>query len=144
MQTTRIFLAATFTVTLFSAAIAASAATPPAQPRVIHVQRMPEGKITHKVMPQYPLDAVDHHIYGLVKVNVMIGKDGRVERIKLIGGHPLLAPAALQAVRQWTFQPTQANGIPVHVVTEIDLPFDLDAHGLPIAPKSQSRPGSSN
>jgi protein TonB len=108
------------------------------------MQRMPEDKILHKVMPQYPPDAADHHVYGLVKVNVMIGKDGHVERIKLISGHPLLAPAALQAVRQWTFQPTQANGIPVHVITEVDLPFTLDARGLPVAPKSSTRPGSGN
>lgn len=123
------------------AALTAPAATPPAHPQVIRIERMPESKILHKVMPQYPPEATDAHIHGLVKISVMIGKDGHTERIKLISGHPLLAPAALQAVRQWTYEPTQANGIPVHVITEIDIPFNLDANGAPVAPQA-SRSGN--
>jgi len=75
---------------------------------------------------------------------VMIGKDGHTERIKLISGHPLLAPAALQAVRQWSYEPTQANGVPVHVITEIDIRFDLDANGAPVAPGAQVPSRSGN
>lgn len=126
---------------MFSAAMISAvltpAATPPDHPQVIHTQRMPESKILRRVMPQYPQDAADAHIHGLVKISVMIGKDGHTKRVKLISGHPLLAPAALQAVRQWTYEPTEVNGYPVHVITEIDIPFDLDAHGLPIAPQAQ-------
>lgn len=113
----------------------ATAATPPANPYVVHVNPMPDSKILHKVMPQYSPDAADAHVQGVVRIKVMIGKDGRTERIKAISGHPLLVPAALQAVRQWSYQPTQVNGFPVRVVTEIDMAFDLDARGLPVAPR---------
>lgn len=125
-------------------ALTAPAATPPGHPQVIRVERMPESKILHKVMPQYPPEAADAHVHGPVRISVMIGKDGHTERIKLISGHPLLAPAALQAVRQWTYEPTQANGIPVHVITEIDIRFDLDANGAPVAPGAQVPSRSGN
>ena len=42
-----------------------------------------------------------------------------------ISGHPLLVPAALEAVKQWVYQPTLLNGEPVEVVTEIDVNFTL-------------------
>lgn len=135
MRTTAIFSAATVWT-----AITASAVTPPDHPHVIHMRPMPESKILHKVMPQYSPDAADAHIHGIVRINVMIGRDGRTERIKLISGHPLLAPAALQAVRQWTYEPATVDGAPVRVITEIDIPFDLDANGHPVAPQSEVRP----
>jgi TonB family protein len=135
-------------MTIFAAALSmmltASAAEPPEHPQVIRMEHMPEAKILHKVMPMYPPDAADMHINGMVKIGVMIAKDGHIERTRLISGHPLLAPAAMQAARQWKFEPTSVNGYPVHVISEIDIPFNLDAHGLPIAPSSQMRPGSAN
>jgi TonB family protein len=129
----------TISAAMFVAALTGSAATPPARTHVVHVKPMPESKILHKVMPQYSPEAADAHVHGTVKINVMIDKDGHVERIKLLSGHPLLAPAAMQAVRQWTFEPTQVDGAAVRVITEIDIPFDLNAHGLPVAPQAQVR-----
>jgi protein TonB len=134
----------TISAAMFLAVLTASAATPPDRPTVIHVRPMPDSKILHRVMPEYSPEAADAHVQGLVRIKVMIGKDGHVERLRAISGHPLLRPAAMQAVRQWTFEPHQVNGTPVRVITEIDIPFDLDARGLPISPASQVRPGSSN
>jgi TonB family protein len=130
MRTTAIISAA-----MFAAVLAAPAAPPP---QSIHVAHIEESKILHKVMPQYPPEAVDAHIHGLVKLRVMIGKDGHTERVNVISGHPLLSPAARQAVLKWIYQPTQVNGFPVHVITEIDIPFDLDASGRPSAPQKES------
>lgn len=126
-------IAAIVSAAMFSAVLTAPAAAPP---QSIHVAHMAESKILHKVMPQYPPEAVDAGVHGLVKLRVMIGKDGHTERVTVISGHPLLSPAARQAVLQWTYEPTQVNGFPVHVITEIDIPFNLDGNGLPIAPQA--------
>jgi len=56
---------------------------------------------------------------------VIIGKEGRVANIMVNGGHPLLISAALEAVRQWVYQPTLLNGIPVEVATQVDVYFSL-------------------
>lgn len=111
---------------IFSAALALPAATPPPHPDIVYTKSVAESKILHKVMPQYPPDAADAHVQGVVKIKVLIGKDGHIERMHAIGGHPLLVPAAMQAVRQWTFEPSQLKGSPVRVVTEIDVPFQLE------------------
>jgi TonB family protein len=100
--------------------------------KLLRMSPMPESKILHKVPPSYPPDAADRHIQGVVKINVLIGTDGHVENIRLVSGHPLLAPAALQAVRHWVFEPTQVQGNAVKVITQITIPFDLDAHGNPV------------
>jgi protein TonB len=54
-----------------------------------------------------------------------VGKDGSVQNFTLISGHPLLVPAAAEAVRQYRYQPTLLNGVPVDVITQIDVPFTL-------------------
>ena len=55
-----------------------------------------------------------------------IGKDGQVQNIMVISGHPLLVQAALDAVKQWVYRPTLVNGAPVEVTTEAEVPFNLD------------------
>jgi protein TonB len=100
--------------------------------KVVRMTSMPESKILRRVQPAYPLDAVDQHIQGVVKVTVLIGTNGHVENIRLVSGHALLAPAALQAVRQWVFEPIQEKGLAVKVIAPITIPFDLDAFGNPV------------
>ena len=75
--------------------------------------------------PLYPPDAKQARIQGLVRMNVIVGKDGTVQDLQLVSGHPLLAPAALEAVRQWVYKPTLLNGNPVEVVTVVDINFTL-------------------
>jgi TonB family protein len=106
--------------------------------RVLRVPSMPASKIVTKVQPVYPPDAADHGIQGVVKMTIYIGQDGRVENARLISGHPLLTPAARQAVRKWVFEPTLVEGKPVRVVTEVDIPFNLDAYGRPVELKTNS------
>ena len=110
-------------------------------PQVLRTPSMPDSMIVHKVLPAYPPDAIDHKIQGVVKIGLVIGKDGRVEKTRLISGHPLLAPTALQAVRQWVFQPSQMKGNPVRVITSVEIPFMLDAFGNPVTQKSATAPG---
>ena len=61
----------------------------------------------------------------MVKLHAIIGRDGTVTQLQVISGHPLLLQAALDAVRQWTYQPTLLEGKAVEVDTEIDVVFQL-------------------
>jgi protein TonB len=60
-----------------------------------------------------------------VEFEAVIGRDGTIEDLKVLRGHPLLVKAALEAVRQWRYQPTLLNGEPIEVVTEITVNFKL-------------------
>ena len=61
------------------------------------------------------------------KFNIaIIGKDGAITSLEVMSGHPLLQQAALDAVRQWRYQPTLLNGEPVDVDTTIDVIFSLN------------------
>jgi hypothetical protein len=62
-------------------------------------------------------------ISGIVRFDVRIGRDGKVVDIQLVSGHPLLVPAAMDAVRQWVYRPTRVNGTPVEVDGEVDVHF---------------------
>ena len=64
-------------------------------------------------------------ISGVVHLNAVIAKDGTIQDLKVISGHPLLVPSALEAVKQWVYQPTLLNGEPVEVQTQIDVNFTL-------------------
>jgi TonB family protein len=78
-----------------------------------------------KVTPVYPPLAKQARIQGVVSFTATIGKDGYIENLQLISGHPLLAEAASEAVRQWVYRPTLLNGAPVSVITQIDVNFTL-------------------
>lgn len=90
---------------------------------------VPEAKIAHKVQPVYPPDAIDHQVQGIVKIKVLIAPDGHVEQAHIASGHPLLVQAALQAVKQWRFQPLGSEDQPIRVATEVEVPFRLHAIG---------------
>jgi TonB family protein len=83
------------------------------------------SKLIHKINPIYPLQAKEAGIQGTVRFNAVVAHDGTIAHLTLVSGHPLLVPAALEAVRQWRYQPTLLNGQPVEVVTQIDINFTL-------------------
>jgi protein TonB len=83
------------------------------------------AKILSRVNPVYPPLAKQARIQGLVKLEGVIAKDGTIEQLRLLSGHPLLAPAALAAVKQWRYRPTLLNGEPVEVVAPIEVHFIL-------------------
>jgi protein TonB len=78
-----------------------------------------------KVDPLYPPLATQARIQGVVRFNIVIGKDGRVSNVQLVSGHPLLVAAATDALRQWVYKPTLLNGEPVEVVTQVEVNFTL-------------------
>jgi protein TonB len=76
--------------------------------------------------PIYPPLAKQARISGVVRFNALIGKDGTIQNLTLVSGHPLLVPAAQEAVKQWLYKPTLLNGEPVEVATVIDVNFTLN------------------
>jgi tetratricopeptide (TPR) repeat protein len=105
---------------------------PPARPtsdstptRIRVAGNVQSANLIQKIDPVYPPLAVQARVQGTVRFTAIIGKDGRIMNLQLIGGHPLLVQAAQDAVKQWVYQPTYLNGTPVEVVTQIDVPFTL-------------------
>jgi protein TonB len=84
-----------------------------------------QGMLIRQVRPQYPPLAQKAHIQGAVVLQAVIGKDGSVEDLRVISGHPLLTAAAIDAVRQWLYKPYTLNGEPVSVDTQISVNFTL-------------------
>ena len=83
------------------------------------------ARVLHKPPPVYPPEAAEQYVSGKVELEAIIDIDGRVRNLKLISGHPLLAPAAMDAVSQWRYRPTRLNGNVVEVVTMIEVNFNL-------------------
>jgi TonB family protein len=81
--------------------------------------------IAGRVQPEYPEDAKAQRIQGIVELKVIIDKEGNVANLQLISGHPLLAPAAIDAVRQWKYRPYLLNGTPLEVETTVTVSFTL-------------------
>ncbi len=86
-----------------------------------------QAKLINRVQPMYPPLAKQARIQGTVRLQAVIAKDGTIQELQVLQGHPLLVQAALDAVRQWRYQPTMLNGEPVEVVTTIDVIFTLSS-----------------
>lgn len=84
-----------------------------------------QGFLVRQVKPVYPPLARQARIQGAVLLQAIIGKDGTIENLRLVSGHPMLAPAAIEAVRQWRYRPYTLNREPVEVQTEITVDFVL-------------------
>jgi len=112
-----------------------TAAPPPPPPKVeakpVTPQRIRVGgnvqaaNLIRKVTPVYPPLAKQARVSGTVRFTAVIAKDGTIQQLSLVSGHPLLVQAAQDAVKQWLYKPTLLNGEPVEVVTQIDVNFTL-------------------
>jgi len=98
----------------------------PGQPIRVRVsQGVSQAFLETRVQPQYPDDARRARIQGSVILTTEIDKNGNVEDISLVSGHPLLAPAAIEAVKQWKYKPYLLNGQPIAVETQVTVAFQL-------------------
>src|SRR6266568_4654296 len=96
------------------------------QPKRIRIsQGVTKGLLIQKIEPKYPSLALQAHIWGQVVLRAIIGKDGDIKERGLVSGHPLLAPAAIEAVRQWHYRPYLLNGEPVEVETIVTVNFQI-------------------
>jgi periplasmic protein TonB len=83
------------------------------------------GLLLRRVNPVYPPLARQARIQGVVLLQAQISKTGDIENLQLISGHPMLAPAAIEAVKQWKYKPYLLNGEPVEVDTQVQVNFTL-------------------
>jgi periplasmic protein TonB len=83
------------------------------------------ARLIYQPKPEYPEIAKMTRTEGAVEFEAVIGRDGTIEELKVLRGHPLLVKAALDAVRRWRYQPTLLNGEPIEVQTEITVNFKL-------------------
>jgi len=84
----------------------------------------PPRKITH-VDPVYPDAAQDARVGGLVILEIVIDETGHVREARVTRSVPLLDQAALDAVRQWEYEPTLLNGVPVSIMMNVTVNFTL-------------------
>jgi protein TonB len=84
-----------------------------------------QGLLIREVKPEYPSLARQARIQGSVILQALIGKDGSVQNLRVISGHPMLIQAALEAVKQWRYRPYYLSGEPVEVETYINVNFKL-------------------
>jgi len=84
-----------------------------------------QGLLIRQVRPAYPAMAVAAHVQGAVVLSAVISRRGTIENLCLMSGHPLLVQSAMDAVRQWRYQPYLLNGEPVEVETQITVNFTL-------------------
>ena len=75
--------------------------------------------------PEYPTIAQRAGIQGVVKLQVRVAKDGHVEVQKVLEGEPVLADAAIMAVKQWQANPVWVNGKKVEVISTVTFNFQL-------------------
>ena len=87
------------------------------------VSHMSDGLLINKVIPTYPIIAVRTGVQGEVKLHAIIARDGAIQSLSVISGHPLLTRAAIEAVQQWRYKPYKLNGEAVEVETYITVNF---------------------
>jgi protein TonB len=86
-------------------------------------QGVSQGLVIKRVQPKYPPAALATHAAGVVQIEATIRKDGTVTNLKVLSGDPMLAHAAVDAVRQWRYKPYYLDGEPVEIQTQIMVNF---------------------
>jgi protein TonB len=97
----------------------------PFTPGVIRVSHLDPAKLLYKVIPEYPEIAKRTRTQGMVRLIGVVATDGSIRSLQVVSGHPFLVTAAVEAVRQWRYQPTVLNGQPVEVEAPIEVTFTL-------------------
>ena len=100
--------------------------TAPRTAKTITLKNVQAAMLIKRVPPVYPEEAIKHRLGGVVRLHVIIAKDGSVQNIRVVEGHAMLIQAAIEAVKQWKYQPTLLDGKPVEVDTVIDVNFQMN------------------
>jgi len=91
----------------------------------VRLATMEQSQLIYRVQPAYPVMAKQIHLQGVVEFTAVISKNGTIENLQLVHGHPLLVAAAKEAILQWRYKPTLLSGEPVEVITNIFVNFTL-------------------
>jgi protein TonB len=96
------------------------------QPKRIRVsQGVTRGLLLQRIEPTYPSLARQARIQGDVVLTAIVSKQGDITELELVSGHPMLAPAAIEAVKQWHYRPFLLNGEPIEVETQVTVKFRI-------------------
>ena len=96
------------------------------QPKRIRVsQGVTRGLLIQKVEPIYPVIARQARVQGDVVLRAIVSKEGNITELELVSGHPMLAPAAIEAVKKWHYRPFLLNGEPIEVETLVTVLFRI-------------------
>jgi periplasmic protein TonB len=112
-------------ISIFSGTRPVMPAAPPKPVRTFRTSNMLEGSLIRRVQPTYPPLARTAHVQGSVVLLATISTAGMIENLRELSGHPLLAAAAIDAVKQWRYRPYILNGEPIELETEITVNFVL-------------------
>lgn len=93
--------------------------------RVLVSKQVQEARLIQKVQPVYPEVARKEHLEGTVHIHAIIGTDGTMRALQVLGGSCSLAESAVAAVRRWRYSPTEVAGKKVEVETYIDVVYQL-------------------
>ena len=129
------FLATILVLATFSLGQSSESKESPAQPkkeeapqdrpkRIRVSAEVAEKLLVKKVAPKYP--PTDARITGKVVLHVIVGKEGDVQSVNLVSGHPMLVPPAIEAVRQWKYKPFLLNGEPIEVDTTVQIDVKIN------------------
>jgi periplasmic protein TonB len=94
-------------------------------PRIVHRTHIDPAMLVHRVEPVYPTLAKQLGRAGKVELRAVIAADGTIHSLQVVGGDPLFYQSALDAVRQWRYQPTVLNGLPVEIDTFITVIYNM-------------------
>lgn len=98
---------------------------PQPKPRPEVSEGVQAARLVHRVEPKYPPLPRSAGIEGKVVLRAIIAKDGTIQSLEVLSGHPLFIEAAREAIGQWRFQPTLLSGVPVEVETQITVVFSM-------------------
>ena len=88
--------------------------------------KRPAGRsLIHRVEPEYPAEAKAQHIQGPVVLDVQVLGDGAVGNVAVVSGDPVLTQSAIDAVKQWRYQPASVDGQAIESQTRITVKFRL-------------------
>jgi protein TonB len=96
--------------------------------RTFRTSTMLEGSLIRRAQPAYPPLARSARIQGSVILFAVIGRAGSIDHLRVLSGHPLLVPAAIEAVRQWRYHPYVLNNETIEVDTQITVNFVLSGN----------------
>lgn len=112
--------------TVLDSVLGSNLVLPPPPPAVHRpVSHMMEGNLIYRIQPHYPALAIQARVQGQVVLRAMISREGIIENLQVLSGPGMLAPAAVDAVRQWRYRPYVLNGEPVEVETQVTVNFVL-------------------
>jgi periplasmic protein TonB len=94
-------------------------------PHVVHITHINPALLTHRVEPVYPTLPRQLARSGRVELRAIIGTDGTIQSLEVVGGDPMFYSSAMEAVRQWRYTPTMLNGRQVEVDTYITIIYNM-------------------